>query len=154
MSPSDLAKLWKEPTKNGHIFNKVLQKSKFSKKKLLMKVGFLVQYSSQKTDWKDSTNFQHWKMTLKIRILRCSRRLFIILVSLTVTLFSEKMLISTRCIHGFMPNSIKTSVTVSIVYRLRRHWRSTLHCMSIGNIVHWICFDSARERKELCYSGM
>ena len=31
-------------------------------------------------------------MTLKIRILRCSSRLFIILVSLTVTLFSEKCL--------------------------------------------------------------
>ena len=52
-------------------------------------------------------------MTLKIRILRCSRRLFIILVSLTVTLFSEKMLIFTRCIRGFMSNLIKKSLTVS-----------------------------------------
>ena len=68
----------------------------------------------RKKIWKDSINFQHWKMTLKIRILRCSRRLFIILVSLTVTLFSEKMLISTRCIHGFMSNTIKKSWTVSI----------------------------------------
>ena len=34
-------------------------------------------------------------MTLKIRFLRCLRRWFIILVSLT----SAKMLISTRCIH-------------------------------------------------------
>ena len=32
-----------------------------------------------------------------------------ILVCLTVTLFSEKMLISTRCICGFMSNSIKKS---------------------------------------------
>ena len=39
--------------------------------------------------------------------------LLIILVGLTVTLFSEKMLISTRCIHGFMPNLIKKSVRVS-----------------------------------------
>ena len=31
-----------------------------------------------------------------LKILRCSRRLFIILVSLTVTLFSGKILISTR----------------------------------------------------------
>ena len=38
-------------------------------------------------------------MTLKMRIFKCSRRLFIILVSLTVTLFSDKMLISTRCIR-------------------------------------------------------
>ena len=30
-----------------------------------------------------------------------------------VTLFSEKMLISTRYIRGFRPNSIKKSVTVS-----------------------------------------
>ena len=29
------------------------------------------------------------------------------------TLFSEKMLIFSRCIDGFMPNSIKKSVTVS-----------------------------------------
>ena len=48
-------------------------------------------------------------MTLKIRVLRCSRRLFIILVSLTVTLFSEKMLISNRCWYGFMSNLIKKS---------------------------------------------
>ena len=54
-------------------------------------------------------------MTLKMRVLKCLRRLFIILVSLTVTLFTKKMLISTWCIHGFIPNSIKKSVTVSII---------------------------------------
>ena len=35
--------------------------------------------------------------------------LFIILVSLTMTLFSEKLLISNRCISGLMPNLIKKS---------------------------------------------
>ena len=40
--------------------------------------------------------------------------LFIILVSLTMTRFSEKMLISTRCIHGFMSNLIKTSLRTLI----------------------------------------
>ena len=35
--------------------------------------------------------------------------LFIILVSLTMTRFSEKILISTRCIHGVMSNLIKKS---------------------------------------------
>ena len=45
--------------------------------------------------------------------LRCSRRLFIILVSLMMTWFSEKMLISTRWIHGFMSNLIKKSWTDS-----------------------------------------
>ena len=48
------------------------------------------------------------------------------MVSLTVTLFSEKMFISTRCIHGFMPNSIKKSVTVSshcgTVKKLHNFW--------------------------------
>ena len=63
--------------------------------------------------WKDSTNFLHRKMTLEVRILRCLRRLFIILVSLTMTLFSEKMLISHICIRGLMPNLIKKSWTVS-----------------------------------------
>ena len=63
-------------------------------------------------------------MTLKIRILRCSRRLFKILVSLTVALFSEKMLTSTRCIHGFMSNTIKKSWTVSNLHLL--HCTDTL----------------------------
>ena len=39
--------------------------------------------------------------------------LFIILVSLTMTLFSDKMLISHRCICCLMPNLIKKSWTVS-----------------------------------------
>ena len=52
-------------------------------------------------------------MTLKIGILISLRRLFIILVSLTMTLFSEEMLISTRCIRGLMPNLNKKSLMVS-----------------------------------------
>ena len=39
--------------------------------------------------------------------------LFIILVGLDVTLFSEQMLNSTRCIQSFMSNLIKKSWTVS-----------------------------------------
>ena len=82
----------------------------------MKKVRLLVQYLSKKFFLRDSTKFQHWKMTLKIRIFRCLRRLFIILVSLTMTLFSEKMLISSRCIHGFMSNLIKKSWTDSTTY--------------------------------------
>ena len=52
-------------------------------------------------------------MALKIKILRSLTRLFIILVSLTRTLFSEKVLISHRCISGLMSNLIKKSWTVS-----------------------------------------
>ena len=65
--------------------------------------------------WKDLTNFRHWKMTLKLRILRSLTRLFIILVSLMRSLFSEKMLVSNRCISGLMPNLIKKSQTVSFL---------------------------------------
>ena len=47
--------------------------------------------------------------------------LFIILVSLTMTsLFSEKILISKRCINGLMPNLIKKSWTVSNVCFLEK----------------------------------
>jgi len=53
-------------------------------------------------------------MTLKHRIFRSLTRLFIILVSLlTRSLFSEKMLISDKCIGGLMPNLIKESWRVS-----------------------------------------
>ena len=46
-------------------------------------------------------------------ILRSLTRLLIILVSLTRSLFSEKMLISNRCISALMPKLIKKSWTVS-----------------------------------------
>jgi hypothetical protein len=93
----------------AHFERKKYFKNQNFQKIFLIKVDPLFQYSTKNFFLKDSTNFQHWKMTLKIRILRCSRRLFIILVSLMVTLFSEKMLISNRCIHGFMSNSNKKS---------------------------------------------
>ena len=54
-------------------------------------------------------------MTLKVRILQSLTRLFIILVFLMMSLFSEKMLIFDRCISGLMSNSIKKSWTVSSV---------------------------------------
>ena len=49
-------------------------------------------------------------------ILRSLTRLLIILVSLTRSLFSEKMLISNRCISALMPKLIKKSWTVSTKY--------------------------------------
>ena len=54
--------------------------------------------------------------------------LFIILEGLTMTLFSAKMLISHKCMHGLMPNLIKKSWTVSRgydrvwPYRVRISW--------------------------------
>ena len=52
-------------------------------------------------------------MTLKVRILQSLTRLFIILVSLMMSLFSEKMLIFNRCISGSMSNLIEKSWKVS-----------------------------------------
>ena len=78
--------------------------------------------------WKDSTNFRPWKMTLKLRILRSLTRLFIILVSLTRSLFSEKMLISNRCISGLMPNLIKKSWIVFSRAPPVKSWRQPPGC--------------------------
>ena len=44
--------------------------------------------------------------------------LFIILVSLTITWYSEKIPISNRCIRGLMPNLFKKSWTVFIAHAL------------------------------------
>ena len=69
-------------------------------------------------------------MTLKLRILRSLTRLFIILVSLTKSLFSEKMLISNRCICGLMSNLIKKSWTVS---NMRTIHSTFIHTFFIQN---------------------
>ena len=114
MSSSDLPKIWTEPTKIGHIFTKQSTlKIKVFKKFSFIKVDLLVKYSSYKKNQKDSVDFWCQKMTLKVQILRTLRRLFIILVGLTVTWFGEKMLIFNICRHGLMPNLIKKSWTVS-----------------------------------------
>ena len=56
--------------------------------------------------------------------------LFIILVGLTMTLFSEKIPISHRCIRGLMPNLIKKSWTVSMLYFMKDLKR----CLGLGSI--------------------
>ena len=58
--------------------------------------------------------------------------LFKILVGLTMSLFSDKMLISHRCICGLMPNLIKKSWTVSIQPIPRR-----IYAMMSGSIFFW-----------------
>ena len=55
-------------------------------------------------------------MTLKVRILQPLTRLFIILVSLMMSLFSEKMLVFNRCISGSMSNLIEKSWKVSTLW--------------------------------------
>ena len=55
-----------------------------------MKVVILFEYSSFFLEW--FNQFLTQKNDFTVQILRCSRRLFIILVSLTMTRFSEKCL--------------------------------------------------------------
>ena len=91
MSPSDLPKLWTEPTKIGHIFWKWRTSKINLSKKYFNKSQSPSLSPHRNCFWKDSANFQHWKMTLKTRILKCSWRIFLIFLSLTMTLFSEKI---------------------------------------------------------------
>ena len=136
MSSSDLPKLWTEPTKIRQIFRKqsalkikvfknFVNKSWSPKGRLschlciecfsqLSLIGwthfsliFFKEKKSEKFCW-----FLMLKNDFKVWILQSLRRLFIVLVGLTVTWFSEKMLISHRCIHGLMSNLIKKSWTV------------------------------------------
>ena len=55
---------------------------------------------------------------------KCQSALFIILVGLTVTLFSENMLISTTCIRGFMSNWIKKILKKTLILRSSIYWVS------------------------------
>ena len=63
-------------------------------------------------------------MTLKVQILQTLRRLFIVLVGLKMTWFSEKMLIFNICRRGLMRNLIKKSWTVSTFDGLSLIWFS------------------------------
>ena len=108
MSSSDLPKLWTKMTKIGLIFRKQ------SRLKVFTKVDLLVKYSSQKKNLKDSVDFWYRKMTFKVQILQTLRRLFIILVGLTMTWFGEKILIF-NIFRRLMPNLIKQSWTLSNV---------------------------------------
>ena len=77
--------------------------------------------------------------------------LFIILVGLTMTLFSDKMLNSHRCIHGLMPNLIKKSWTLSRKDRdAMRHSNSRLSVQKRGQLDYnavFICIKSCQLAK-------
>ena len=132
MSLSDLPNLWTEPTKIGYIFRK--QSTYFKNQSFqnisFIKVDLLVKYSSEKKNQKDLVDFWCRKMTLKVQILQTLRRLFIILVGLTMTWFSEKMLILNIFRRGLMPNLINKSWTVSMLYFMKDLKR----CLGLGSI--------------------
>ena len=81
----------------------------------------MVSYLVSKRNLERFDNFWCRKRTLT--------RLFIILVILTKTWFSEEMLISTRCIRDLMPNLLKQSLTVFT----RDIFLNTFHSL------HWPC---------------
>ena len=108
MSSSDLPKLW---TTSSKIAKFVLSKSFFSIKNQLNLSGFFFceEYLTRRS------TFINKSLTFKVICFLKScpilSALFIILVSLMMTMFSEKMLISHRCIRGLIPNLIKKSWT-------------------------------------------
>ena len=76
-----------QPTKNGPIFRKQ-STSKFSKNAINKSWSPNLIFFTEKNQ-KDSIDFWCSKMTLNVRILQSLRRLFIILVGLTMTWYSE-----------------------------------------------------------------
>ena len=64
------------------------------------------------------------------------------MVGLTMTCFSEKMLISTRCIHGFMSNLIKKSWMASIPESFQSHSRVIPESFQSHSRVNPESFDS------------
>ena len=73
--------------------------------------------------------------------------LFIILASLTMTLFSEKVLISNRCISGLMPNLIKKILVglwyeVASIYFAKQMWKcigKSFVAFLVLEIFTWLC---------------
>ena len=57
-----------------------------------------------------------------------------ILVSLRMSLFSEKMLISNRCISGFMSNLIKKSWTVSNLGVKPQTHEEVVECFFVSDV--------------------
>ena len=88
MSLSDLQKLLRELTEISQNFRK-------QNYLMLINKSYYIQWFSQKKNQKDSDGLQHWKRTLKIQILGFLRRSLIILVALTMTWYSEEMIVST-----------------------------------------------------------
>ena len=80
-------------------------------------------------------------MSLKLRIFRSLTRWFIILVNLTRSLFSEKMLISNRCISGLMSSLIKKSWTVSTPESLSKDGLGTPFSKSgLSYVRQWVYY--------------
>ena len=107
MTSSDLPKIWTTLSKI----------SKFWVSKSFFSGRIFPKTNSMKNIWLGEQLILMKTMIFEVLFYyKCAQffsALFIILVSLTMTLFSEKVLISNRCISGLMPNVIKKSWTNS-----------------------------------------
>ena len=90
------------------------------------------------------------KMTWKVQILQTMRRLFIILLGLTMTWFSGKMLIFKICRYGLMPNLITKSLKVSSAEPMS-------HSVVVSKAIHYFVYLIQRIKyfigthKSLCH---
>ena len=79
------------------------------------------------------------------------------MVSLTVTSLSEKILISTKCKHGFMSNTIKKSWTVSNLHLLHCTdtllWSLEFILASTISAILLLADDGIYHYKVKCYIG-
>ena len=134
MSSSDLPKLWTTSSKFAKF---VLSKSSFGIKiqSNLFWIFFCEEYLTRRSTFinKIFWNFD-FESTLFLKCAQFLSALFIIMVGLTMALFSEKVLISHKCLRGLMPNLIKKSWMVSNTHlqiAVNSHKNNTLHeCMT------------------------
>ena len=144
MSSSDLPRLWTTSSKFAEF---VLSKSFFDIKNQTNLSEF---FFSVKNIWlrdqllymKFFKNFDFWSTLFSKDV----PNFFIILVVLTMTLFSEKMLISHRCICGLMLNLFKKSWTASQTFTEIKadHFQLTLwedQCTYNRKYVHFAVFS-------------
>ena len=91
-------------------------------------------------------------MTLKVRISIYLRRLFLTLVSLTMTWFCEKIFIYNRCIHGFMSKLIKKSWKDSTIYVVVSSTKALVATVGFSLLAHEI-FSLSRKKTKTSVVG-
>ena len=99
------------PSSQNSYFQRHFSVSKIDQ--ILLKIFFYEVYLITRPTFIKRCIWKFWFFKILYCLKLCpifiGSALFIILVSLTMTRFSGKMLLSTWCVHGFMSNLIKTS---------------------------------------------
>ena len=111
MSSSDLQKLWSLQNLYFQSFFGIKNQPNLSD------FLFCKEYLTSRSTFISEIFWKLWflKYFVYQKFAQFLSALFISLVGLMMTLFSEKMRIFHRCIHGLIPNLIKKSWTVSIL---------------------------------------